>query len=327
MKLISNKIDFSKEKILITGHSGMVGSSVINKLKNKGRLGTNIICPNIDLRNDNETLNMIRFFQPTYIIHLAAKVGGVKANSNYLADFFIDNIKINTNILNSAKICNVKKVVSILSTCIYPDLCIYPLTEDQIHSGEPHSSNYAYAYAKRMLDIQSKAYRDQFGCNFVTVVPNNIFGIKDNFNLEDSHVIPAIIRKIYEAKLNNTDVVLWGNGEQLREFTYADDIAEILLFMLEEYNERDPINIGNSEEYCLRWIVSYISKILEFNGNVIWDINKPSGQLRKPSNNSKFKEFVSKYNKELKYTMIDDGLIEVCNWFKNNYPNVRGVNL
>ena len=155
-----------------------------------------------------------------------------------LADFYTENMKINTNILHGAYTHNVTKVVSLLSTCVYPDKASYPLTEEQIHNGSPHKSNYAYAYAKRMLDIQSQAYHDQYGCNFVTAVPNNLYGEHDNFHLKDSHVIPAMIRKMYEAKETQTDVVLWGDGSPLREFTYSPDLAQILLFVLENYDKK-----------------------------------------------------------------------------------------
>ena len=215
-------------KILITGGTGMVGSA-FEHIYPKRNI---IICPRTyDLRNSQHAQRVLQNIHPDAIIHLAAKVGGVKANMEYLGDFYRDNVLINTNVLEAARKFKVKKVVSLLSTCVYPDEVNYPLTEDQIHNGPPHPSNYAYAYAKRMLDIQSRAYRDQYGCNFITAIPNNLFGEHDNFDLENSHVLPAIIRKVYEAKLNGTNVSLWGDGSSLREFTYSRDLAEILLFL------------------------------------------------------------------------------------------------
>lgn len=312
-------MDFSK--LLITGSNGMVGSAI-------KKLDSNIICLSrdiVDLRDEKRTLDVISFYRPKFIIHLAARVGGVKANSDFLGDFFIDNIRINSNVLHAAKESKVEKVVSLLSTCIYPDKCTYPLTENQIHNGPPHKSNYAYAYTKRMLDIQSQAYRDQFGCNFVTVVPNNLYGLHDMFDLENSHVIPAIIRKIYEAKQNNCDVTLWGDGSPLREFTYSTDLAKILIFILEEYNGREPINVGNTQEYSIKYVAEMVAEIFNFKGKLIWDISKPSGQFRKPSSNEIFLNLLESYGKKLKYTSLENGLKQVCNWFENSYGNIRGI--
>ena len=314
--------NYKEKRILITGSNGMLGQALMCALNKHEVIGIDLP---IDLRFTNQLDWSVGNIMPDYIIHTAAKVGGVKANSDNQADFYRDNILINTNVLDAALKFKTKKVVSLLSTCVYPDKVTYPLTEDQIHNGPPHSSNYAYAYAKRMLDIQSQAYRDQFGCNFVTVVPNNLLGIKDNFHLENSHVIPAMIRKIYEAKQAGTDVTLWGDGSPLREFTYVDDLAEILLFILDEYNERDPINVGCCTEYSIKQIAEMVAENLGFKGKIIWDISKPAGQFRKPSSNQKLKQLVESKGFELEYTPLQEGLQEVCSWFVINYPNVRGV--
>lgn len=298
-------------EILITGGSGLVGSY----------FNDNFIKPNsklFDLRSDTDTFKLFKYYEPKYVIHLAAKVGGLKANSDYIGDFYTDNIKINTNVLEASKQFKVKKVVSLLSTCVYPDKAPYPLTECDIHSGEPHLSNFGYAYAKRMLEVQSRAYRQQYGCNFITAIPNNLYGKRDNFNLENSHVIPAIIRKIWEAKLlNKSSVEFWGDGSPLREFTYAKDIKKILLFLLENYDNKDPINIGNTVEYSIAYIVNLIAKILDYNGEIVWN-NKNNGQLRKPSNNTKLIDLG--WKKEY-YTDFEEGLTKTCSWFIKNYPD------
>ena len=185
------------KNILVTGGTGMVGVALQKLIPDAIFIGSK----HFDLKSKEEVSKMFAYYEPEYVIHLAAKVGGVKANKDFLADFYYDNIMINTNVLECAKDYKVKKLLSLLSTCIYPDSVCYPLLEKNIHEGEPHESNFAYAYAKRMLDVQSRAYREQHGCNFITAVPNNLFGENDNFDYNNSHVIPAIIRKIYEAKL------------------------------------------------------------------------------------------------------------------------------
>ena len=259
---------------------------------------------------------------PQAVIQLAAKVGGIKANMENQGDFYTVNSLINTNVLKAAKDFRVQKVLSLLSTCIYPDDVCYPLTEDQIHKGPPHDSNYAYAHAKRMLDIQSRAYRDQCGCNFITAVPNNLFGENDNFDLENSHVLPAIIRKIHEAKIKREDIILWGDGTPLREFTYSQDLAEILLLLIDKYDDESPINVGNTKEVSIKEAAETICDIMNFKGNIIWDTSKPKGQHRKPSDNSKL---INLGWKQKDYTDFKKALTKTCKWVILNYPNIRGI--
>jgi len=307
-------------KILITGGTGMVGTAFKN-IKTEHELIL-VGSREYDLESWYDTLCMVERIRPDAIIHLAAKVGGIKANMENQGDFYTINANINTNVLKAAKNMKVGKVISLLSTCIYPDKVNYPLTEDQIHAGPPHNSNYAYAYAKRMLDIQSRAYRDQYGCNFITAVPNNLFGENDNFDLENSHVIPALIRKMHEASMAGTDVTLWGDGSPLREFTYSQDLAEILLFLLEHYNEEGPINIGNTNEISIKEVAEMIAEILKFEGEIIWDITKPKGQLRKPSDNARLLELGWR---EENYTNFRKALTNVCQHVILKYPYLRGV--
>jgi len=307
-------------RILITGGTGMVGSAFKN-IETEHEL-VSVGSGDYKLNRHDQAFWMLEKIQPDAIIHLAAQVGGIQANMDYAGDFYRNNIRINTNVLEAAKNFEVEKVISLLSTCVYPDKATYPLTEDQIHNGPPHSSNYAYAHAKRMLDVQSRAYRDQYGCNFVTAVPNNLFGENDNFDLENSHVIPAMIRKMYEAKLNNEDVTLWGDGSPLREFTYSKDLAEILLFLLEHYDNPRPINVGNTHEVSIKEVAETIRDILDFQGEIVWDISKPSGQFRKPSDNSKL---LSLGWREENYTNFKKALTNTCKWVILKYPNIRGV--
>jgi len=275
-----------------------------------------------DLTDRGATFEMFSSVRADCVIHLAAKVGGVKGNADRVGDFYSQNIQMNTNILDAAHTFCVEKVVSLLSTCIYPDAAMYPLTEDQIHNGPPHSSNFGYAYAKRMLDVQSRAYRQQYGCNFITAVPNNLFGENDNFDLENGHVVPAIIRKAIEAKRSGADSIkLWGDGSPLREFTYSEDVADILMFLLYEYDGIHPVNIGNTGEVTIKQIAENVCKSVGFNGIIEWDTNMPSGQYRKPSSNQKLLELGWSGS----YTDVDVALAHTCQWALKNYPNLRGV--
>jgi GDP-L-fucose synthase len=259
------------------------------------------------------------------VIHLAGKVGGVKANTEYIYDFYQTNSAINNNVISSCINSDVPKLVCCLSTCIYPDEkhVTYPLTEDQLHNGPPHDSNFGYAYAKRMVDVQLRSARKQYNSQYISVIPNNMYGEHDNFDLENGHVIPSLIRKIWEAKINNKpSFTVWGDGEVYREFTYAEDIAKAILFCLEKYNDSMPINIGNTQEYKLKDVIQLIIKHLDYQGDIIYDTSKPKGQIRKPTNNDKF---LSLGWKKEWYTPLDVGLQKTCDWFKANYPNVRGM--
>jgi|TARA_R110002124_G_scaffold84493_1_gene219926 GDP-L-fucose synthase len=310
----------SLNKILITGGTGMLGKAFEHT--QEGREIIQVGSSQWDLTRYDDALDMFETIRPTACIHLAARVGGVKANTNNMADFCTDNFVINTNVLKAANHTGVTKVLSLLSTCVYPDNALYPLTEDQIHAGPPHSSNFGYAYAKRMLDVQSRAYRQQYGCNFITAVPNNLFGENDNYDLENSHVIPAIMRKMHEAKLSNERVVLWGDGSPMREFTYSKDLASILLFLLENYDDPEPINVGNTKECTIREVAEMIAEIVGFTGEIIWDISKPMGQHRKPSDNSKLTALG--WGRE-NYTDLRKSLTETYKWVILNYPHLRGI--
>ena len=304
-------------RILVTGGTGLVGSAFKNVQTDHEIIlrGSS----QYDLRREQDVDDMIHRVQPDAIIHLAAKVGGVKGNSDYVADFFYDNMIMNLNVLNWARIYNVPRVLSLLSTCIYPDQPTYPLTENQIHGGEPHESNFGYAYAKRMLEVHSRAIRKQYGLKYITAVPNNIYGPHDNFDLENGHVVPAIIRKFKE----NDCPTLWGDGTPLREFTYSEDIARALLLLIEYYDSPMPINIGNPDEVSILELAEKVASHFSNVKSINWDINKPKGQYKKPSSNSRFLSLFP----EFKYTNIDQGLETTVEWFKKEYPNVRGVKL
>jgi len=307
---------------LITGGSGLLG----NAFK---KIVPDYLYPTskeLNLRNQVAVSSYLADSKIDTVVHLAAKVGGVKANTVYVSDFYQANSEINNNVISSCMSKNVKKLVCCLSTCVYPDerYVTYPLTEQQLHNGPPHDSNFGYSYAKRMVDVQIRAARQQYGVNYISVIPNNLYGEHDNFDLENGHVLPALIRKIWEAKINNKKYFeVWGDGEVYREFTYAEDIAKAILFCLENYDSDIPINIGNTEEYLLKDVIGLLKEYLGYNGEIVFDTTKPKGQIRKPSSNQRFLDLG--WKKEW-YTPLEKGLKNTCEWFIKNYPNVRGVN-
>lgn len=307
----------SNSRYLITGGTGLVGTA-LSKLYPEARCISSSDC---DLTDERETRSLFKTFRPTHVFHLAAKVGGVYDNKTNVEQYYYDNMKINLNTLKASEEFGVEKVVSLLSTCIYPDKPAYPLREETIHDGPPHSSNFGYAYAKRMLDIHSRAARQQKGLNFVCAVPNNIFGINDNFDAISSHVIPGMIRKIYESKCAEKSVTLWGDGSPVREFTCSDDIARALREVMERYQDDLPINIGNTNSISIKDLAKKICKNFNYTGDIIWDINMPNGQLKKPSSNDRFLKLSN-----FKYSNFDQELSKVCKWFEERYPNnIRGV--
>jgi len=294
-------------KLLVTGGSGLVGSAIDAQFKPSH--------DELDLMEIDTIIDYIEENEVTHIIHCAGKVGGIKANSEHLGEFFYKNIIMNTNVLEAARKCGVEKVVSFMSTCVFPDDATYPLSPDQIHNGEPHSSNYAYAYAKRMLEVQSRAYRDQYGCNFVTVIPCNIYGPNDNFDLNSSHVVPALIRKCYEAGENNTDFEVWGTGAAYREFVYVDDVATIAKWVLHNYHEPTPFIISPDLEISMAVLAQTIGFTMDFRGNIVYNHNYPDGQLKKPSDNSILKRCLP----DFEFTPIQEGLSKTINWFLSEH--------
>jgi len=299
-------------KILVTGGNGLVGSEFIGDQYFKPSSNQ------YDLIDRDQTHRlMLRGFDG--IIHCAAKVGGVGANMNYKGEFFYNNIMMNTNVIEGARLSGVKNLVAFLSTCVFPDKVDYPLTEKKIHLGEPHFSNDAYAYAKRMTDVQIRSYNEQYGLNYKSVIPTNIYGPNDNYDLENGHVLPALIHKCYLARENKTPLTIWGSGKPLREFIFSKDVAKLTEWVLYNYNENEPIILSTSEEISIKEVVDVITELMNFRGDVIFDSSKPDGQFRKPSDNTKIKNYLPNF----KFTPFYEGLKETIEFFENNYSIVR----
>ena len=305
------------QKYFITGATGLLGSEIVklidrSKICNEtfNRVDLRETCPNSDAK---------------IWIHCAARVGGIKANSTCPAEFFDDNMLMNMNVVKGAKDKSAK-LVSVLSTCVYPDGMpeLYPMKEDSLHLGPPPATNAAYAFSKRMLEYQSRAYRQQHGCNFISVIPNNLYGLNDNYDLNSGHVIPALIHKFHESMLEGrNEVVVWGTGHPIREFTFASDAAEIILWLAENYDGEEPVNIGNSDSISIDHLSLMIGEEIGFEGYVRFDASKPDGQYKKPSSNEKLRSL----GWSGEYTPLREGLRETIKSFVSRYPNVRGVTI
>lgn len=301
-----------KNKILITGGNGLVGSEF------KGEQYFKPSSKEYDLTDRDQTYRlMLKEFDG--VIHCAAKVGGLGSNMNYKGEFFYNNIIMNTNVIEGARLSKVKNLVAFLSTCVFPDNVEYPLTEKKIHLGPPHFSNDAYAYAKRMADVQIRAYKEQYGLNYKTVIPSNIYGPNDNYDLVNGHVLPSLIHKCYLARENKTPLTIWGSGKPLREFIFSKDVAKLTEWVLHNYNENEPIILSTSEEVSINDVVGMIVELMNFKGDVIFDSSKPDGQFRKPSDNSKIKNYLP----EFQFTPLYTGLKETIEYFEKNYNLVR----
>ena len=298
-------------KIIVTGGKGLVG-----RCFDSDRF---LRSTSTNFTEKDNVRNYLQLAKADGIIHTAAKVGGVKSNMSFPADFTYQNLMMNTILIEEAKLAGIRKLISFASTCVFPDKAEYPLTPEQIHLGPPHQSNYGYAYAKRMADVQIQAYREQYGVNYFSVIPCNIYGPGDNYDLENGHVIPALIHKFYLAKERNEDVTIWGSGNPLREFIFSKDVAKLVELLYDNYDSGVPVILSTGEEVSIGDMVSMIAEIFEFKGKIIFDKDKPEGQFRKPSDNSIIKEMFP----DFKFTPIKEGLRESVEWFISNYPNVR----
>ncbi|XP_033628688.1 GDP-L-fucose synthase-like [Asterias rubens] len=321
----NDKRSKTEKVIMVTGASGLVGRAiqavVAEETSRPEEKFIFLSSKDADLVSEEETRLLFEKHRPTHVIHLAARVGGLFANMKYNLDFFTDNLKINTNILNNAFKFDVEKVVSCLSTCIFPDKTTFPVDETMIHNGPPHPSNFGYAYAKRMLDVMNRCYKDQHNCKFTSVVPTNVYGPWDNFNLEEGHVIPGLVHKVFTAKRDATPFYIWGTGSPLRQFIFSRDLAKLFLWAIREYEEVDPIifSVGEEDEITIKEAADLIVEAFDFKGPVILDTSKSDGQLKKTAENTKLR----KYLPDFKFTPIKEGIKETVDWFVENYDIAR----
>ncbi|MDR0368339.1 MAG: GDP-L-fucose synthase, partial [Bacteroidales bacterium] len=299
-------------KIYVAGHTGLVGSSIMRCLARNGY--ENILTREInalDLRNQQAVEDFFAAEKPQYVFLAAAKVGGILANNTFPAAFIYDNLLIEANIIHSAYQNGVKKLLFLGSSCIYPKMAAQPIKEEYLLSGRLEPTNEAYAVAKIAGIALCKFYRQQYGCNFISAMPTNLYGINDNFDLNSSHVLPALIRKFHEAKVNNlSEVVLWGTGNPMREFLYVDDLADALLFLMLNYNEESHINVGTGEDIRIGDLALLIKEIVGFKGDIIHDLTKPDGTPRKLLDVTRLHKSGFKHQTSLK-----EGITKVYTWY------------
>lgn len=290
------------DKIYIAGHRGMVGSAIVKKLQAKGF--NNLVLrtsSEMDLRNQEAVTTFFETEKPDYVFLAAAKVGGIYANNTYRADFLYYNLMIQNNIIHQSFRHKVKKLLFLGSSCIYPKMAPQPLKEEYLLTGPLEPTNEPYAIAKIAGIKMCETYRHQYGCNYISVMPTNLYGPNDNYDLQNSHVLPALLRKFHEAKIeNNPYVEVWGSGSPRREFLHVDDLADACLFLMENYNEASPVNIGSGQDISIKELAFLIKEIVGYSGEVQFDVSKPDGTPKKLLDVSKLSELGFSYRIPLK---------------------------
>lgn len=313
---MNHRINWEEKRICVTGGAGFLGTHLIANLRQRG--AEEIFIPKVedyDLTDRDAIARMLGDANPDVIIHLAAHVGGIGANREHPAEFFYDNLMMGVQLMHQAYERGVEKFVAIGTVCAYPKFTPTPFKEDDLWIGYPEETNAPYGLAKKMLLVQSQAYRDQYGYNSIFLLPVNLYGPGDNFNPRSSHVIPALIRKCVEAKEHNEDhIVVWGDGSPTREFIYVTDAAEGIALAAERYNESEPVNIGSGFEISIKDLVEKIAKMTGFEGELVWDTSKPNGQPRRALDVSRAKE---KFGFQAK-TDFDEGLQNTIDWYMAN---------
>lgn len=303
-------------KIYVAGHRGLVGSAIVRELNKKGY--SNIIGKThkeLDLMDAVAVENFFKEEKPEYVFLAAAKVGGIYANSTYPADFIYENLQIQNNVIGNSHKYGVKKLMFLGSSCIYPKMCPQPIKEEYLLSGYLEETNEAYALAKISGLKMCQYFNKQYGTNFISVMPTNLYGPYDNFHPEHSHVMPALIRRFHEAKVNGAkEVVVWGSGAPLREFLYSEDMADACIYLMENYEGNDFFNIGTGKEITIKGLAELIKEVVGYEGEIVWDSSKPDGTPRKLLDVSRLESQGWKYKMELK-----DGVKEAYEWYLENY--------
>lgn len=303
-------------KIYIAGHKGLVGSAIEKKLKAEGY--NNLITrtrSELDLLDQKAVNEFFKEERPEYVFQAAAKVGGILANKNYPADFIYQNLQIQNNIIENSYRYNVTKLLFLGSSCIYPKMADQPIKEESLLTGPLEPTNDAYAIAKIAGIKMCQSYNQQYGTNYISLMPTNLYGPNDNFDLENSHVLPALIRRFHEAKENNSaSVRLWGSGSPKREFLHVDDLADACLFLMNKYDESEIINVGTGEDVSISSLAELISDTVGYKGDIEWDTSKPDGTPRKLLDVSKLHQAGWKHS-----ISLQKGIAETCNWYRDQF--------
>jgi GDP-L-fucose synthase len=301
-------------KMLVAGGTGLAGSAIIRELERVNKKVIGISSKDVNLLDRAKTFSYIKDLSPTVIIDAAAKVGGVGSNNSYPVEFLSQNLQIQSNLMDAAHEAKVEKFVFLGSSCIYPRNCAQPIKEDYLLTGELEQTNSAYAVAKIAGIELIKSYRKEYGYSWISVMPTNLYGPNDNFDLENSHVLPALIRKFVEAKRNNSpEVVLWGSGTPLREFLHVDDLAKAILVCLVKYDDSQQINIGSGDEISIKDLAVKIANLTGFTGKIVWDANRPDGTPRKVLDSTKINKLGWKPS-----ITLDQGIAATVEWYQEN---------
>jgi GDP-L-fucose synthase len=300
--------------ILVAGATGLVGSAIVKELESQTKSTIGISSKDVDLLDRSKTFEFIKSLKPTAIIDCAAKVGGIGGNNSYPVEFLSQNLQIQSNLMDAAHAAKVSKFVFLGSSCIYPRDCAQPIKEEYLLTGELEQTNSAYAVAKIAGIELIKSYRKEYGYKWISVMPTNMYGPNDNFDLENGHVLPVLIRKFIEAKRSGSSkVILWGSGSPLREFLHVDDLAKAVLLCMDKYDDAKQINIGSGQEVSIKDLAGKISKAVGFNGEISWDSSKPDGTMRKVLDSSKIANLGWK-----PLISLDQGIASTVEWYLQN---------
>lgn len=313
-------------KVLVTGGHGLVGKSMQDlNLEGEYKFLSRTDC---DLRDEKSVQEYFSLYNPDVVVHLASHVGGVYDNMSNNWTYLMDNLKINCNVVTACKKCNVKKLINVLSTCIFPDQGVdYPLSSDQLHRGLPHESNIGYAYSKRVLHVASKILVNSSSTKVINIIPTNLYGKHDNYNIEAAHVIPALIHKMYKAKIGNEELVINGDGTALRQFLYSDDLAQVIYRFIRETNDESELTCivspPKESEISITDLVSMIGELMEYHGTIRYNLNCSNGQHKKTTDDNE----IQMYQPNTKFTPIKKGLSEVIRYFTENYNNESNLRM